>query len=93
MEELSWVRALWSLLLVVGLIGIGAVILRRLALGRAGLVPAGGRRLSVIEALPVDARSRLLLVRCDADEHLLLLTGDKSQLVHTKPARHQGEAP
>lgn len=84
MEEVSWLRAVWSLLLVVGLIGIGAAILRKLAMGRAGmLAKAGERRLQLLEALPVDAKSRLVIVRCDADEHLLLISGEGSHFIKT----------
>ncbi|MBK1661981.1 hypothetical protein CKO45_27700 [Paracraurococcus ruber] len=41
---------------------------------RRGGPGAPGRRLAVAEALALDPRRRLLLVRCD-DRELLLLTG------------------
>jgi flagellar biogenesis protein FliO len=47
-----------------------------------GLAPrrAGGRRLEVQDALALDARRRLTLVRCD-DRTVLLLTGGAQDLV------------
>jgi len=42
--------------------------------------PAGGRRLVVQDALPLDARRRLTLVRCD-DRTVLLLTGGAQDVV------------
>jgi flagellar protein FliO/FliZ len=65
-----------AFLLVLGLIALGAWTLRRFGLG---VVSAGarGRRLAVIESLALDARHRLVLVRRDDREHLLLLgTGE-----------------
>jgi flagellar protein FliO/FliZ len=61
-----------ALVLVFGLIALCAWALRRFGLG--GVVrPAAGRRLAVIESLPLDARHRLVLVRRDDREHLILL--------------------
>jgi flagellar protein FliO/FliZ len=61
-----------AFLLVLGLIALGAWTLRRFGLG---VVTAGtrGRRLAVVESLALDARHRLVLVRRDDREHLLLL--------------------
>jgi flagellar biogenesis protein FliO len=39
----------------------------------AGVGGRPRRRLSVIETVPLDARTRLALVRCDAREYLLAL--------------------
>ncbi len=69
-----------ALLLVVGLILALAWVARRLGLmGRLGAV-GGKRRLSLIEVLPLDAKRRLVLVRRDGTEHLVLL-GHASDLV------------
>ncbi|MGH7087295.1 MAG: FliO/MopB family protein [Stellaceae bacterium] len=74
----AWIRYFIALFLVVGLIFAAAWVARRLGfMGR--LAAAGGRRrLQVIEVLPLDAKRRLVLLRRDATEHLVLigLTGD-----------------
>lgn len=61
-----------AFLLVLGLIALCAWALRRFGLG--GTVrPVRGNRLSVVESLALDARHRLVLVRRDDREHLILL--------------------
>jgi flagellar protein FliO/FliZ len=57
---------------------IGLMLLLSFALKRAGLagpVMTGGakRRLRIVEALPLDHRRRLVIVRRDDREHLLVL--------------------
>jgi len=70
-----------ALLLVMAMIGAVTALVRRM-----GLVPrlvsrnGGQRRLSLVEFAPVDARRRLVLVRRDGVEHLLLL-GPEHDLV------------
>ncbi|HXQ51249.1 MAG TPA: flagellar biosynthetic protein FliO [Stellaceae bacterium] len=67
-----------ALFLVVGLILALAWIARRL--GVMGRLAATGtkRRLAIVEVLPLDAKRRLVLLRRDGAEHLVLigLTGD-----------------
>ena len=68
----SYPRYLVSLVFVLGLIGLFAWLLRRF--GPPGrLRGPGRRRLSIVEILPVDARRRLVLLRRDGKEHLILL--------------------
>lgn len=72
----TWLTAAAALAAVVALILLTGRIARR-----AGLAPrAGGGRLRLEEALPLDARRRLLLVSCDG-RALLLLTGGAQDLV------------
>lgn len=61
-----------AFLLVLGLIALCAWVLRRFGLGGA-IRPAAGRRIAVVESLALDARHRLVLVRRDDREHLILL--------------------
>lgn len=67
------IRIVFALIAVLGLIGLGAVLLRK-----AGLVSASGgfvrkRRLAVVETLALDARRRVAIIRCDGKEHLIVL--------------------
>jgi flagellar protein FliO/FliZ len=63
-----------ALLLVIGLILALAWLARRLGvMGRLGALGGGKRRLSLIEVLPLDAKRRLVLIRRDGTEHLVLL--------------------
>jgi len=74
-----YIRFLIALLVVLGLIAALAYLMRRFGpRGMMALASGRGSRLSVIEVAPLDARRRLVLVRRDNVEHLLLLgaTGD-----------------
>ena len=86
-DYLRFVAALLFVLALIGLIGwavrrggLAGGLMRGLSLGRAG---ADGRRLDVIEACAIDARRRLVLVRRDGVEHLLLLTPSGDTVVET----------
>ncbi|HUZ72590.1 MAG TPA: flagellar biosynthetic protein FliO [Stellaceae bacterium] len=67
-------RFVLALAAVVALIFAVAWVARRLGLG-GRLVSTGGkrRRLAVVEVLPLDAKRRLVLLRRDGAEHLILL--------------------
>jgi flagellar protein FliO/FliZ len=75
MELAVYFKFLLTLVFVLGLIGGLAWAARRFGLaGR--LAPNSGnkaRRLSVVEVMPLDARRRLVLLRRDDTEHLVLL--------------------
>lgn len=73
--------ATW-LLAAAALAGILALLLL-LARGarRFGLAPAGTGRLSVQAVLPLDSRRRLVLIRCDGREALLLTGGPQDVVV------------
>ena len=75
----EYLRFVLALILVIGLILLLAWALRRFGFG--GMVRAGAkRRLQVLETLPIDPRHRLVLVRRDDTEHLLML-GPTNDLV------------
>ncbi|WP_158240473.1 FliO/MopB family protein [Telmatospirillum siberiense] len=76
-----YLRSLAVLALVVGLIAAVAWLARRLGMGI--LVPRGNRRrrLSIEEILPLDNRRRLVVVRWDGSEHLLLVGGTSDIVV------------
>lgn len=76
MDTTVYIRTVASLVLVLGLMMAVLWALRRF--GLAGMVPRAGqarRRLAVVETLSLDGRRRLVLVRRDGREHLLLLGG------------------
>jgi len=67
-----------ALLLVVGLIFALAWVARRLGLMGRLASTGSRRRLAIVEVLPLDSKRRLVLLRRDGAEHLVLLglTGD-----------------
>ena len=83
---MSWdlyLRALLYLLLVLGLI-VGCTWLVRLY-GGARLPMRGARRVQALETLGLDPRRRLMLVRWDDQEHLLLLSAAGDVVVASRP--------
>jgi hypothetical protein len=77
MDLPTLMRALAALAITVGLMVGLAVLLRRFNLLQAlpmGSAPGAARRLSVQEQLWLEpGRTRILIVRCDGAEHLVLL--------------------
>lgn len=69
-----------------GALLVPLLLLPRLLRGRSGR-GAAGRRLAVEEALPLDARRRLLLVRCDGRALLLLTGGTQDAVIGWLPER------
>jgi flagellar protein FliO/FliZ len=69
--------ALAALAVVLGLVWLAS---RAARWGGLAPRPSGGRRIVVQDALAIDARRRLTLVRCD-DRTVLLLTGGAQDLV------------
>lgn len=81
LDTTTWMTAVAALIAVVALILLAGRLARR-----AGLAPrAGNGRLRLEEALPLDARRRLLLVRCDGRGLLLLTGGAQDQVVGWLP--------
>jgi flagellar protein FliO/FliZ len=87
-------------LVVLALIGAGAWLLRRFGGNRLGTNANRGRmpRLAVIDAAAVDGRRRLVLVRRDNIEHLLMIGGPtdivvEPNIVRASPAREQAPPP
>ena len=75
MNFADFARAMFALALTLGLVGLGAVALRRFgpdALARLG-ANKKERRLAVVESLALDPARRLVIVSCDGKERLLLL--------------------
>ncbi len=68
------IRMLAALAVTLGLGGVALVLARRFApLEVLRLKPPTERRLALVESLMLDPQRRLVLVRLDGREHLLLL--------------------
>jgi len=82
-------RFLLAFLIVLGLIGATAWAVRRFGAGRLGSSGSRGRqpRLAVIDYASVDGRRRLILVRRDNVEHLLMIGGPTDVVVESNIVR------
>ncbi|MFO1109872.1 MAG: flagellar biosynthetic protein FliO [Bradyrhizobium sp.] len=92
----STITFFFAFIAVLALIGAAAWLVRRFANNRLGANTGRGRmpRLAVIDAAAVDGRRRLVLVRRDNIEHLIMIGGPADVVVETNivramPAREQ----
>ena len=96
MDLIDFSRYFAALLVVLGLLGGFALLARR------GWIPGGmqglssfsalsgakpERRLSVKETLILDPRRRMVIVRADDEEHVVLLGPERETLVSSRPAK------
>jgi flagellar protein FliO/FliZ len=82
------VRFFLAFLIVLGLIGATAWAVRRFGTGRLGANTRGRQpRLAVIDYASVDGRRRLILVRRDNVEHLLMIGGPTDVVVEPNIVR------
>lgn len=86
----------FAFIVVLALIGLAAWLVRRFAGNRLGSNATRGRmpRLAVIDAAAVDGRRRLVLVRRDNVEHLLMIGGPtdivvEPNIIRAMPGREQ----
>ena len=92
MDLLDIARYLGALLLVLGLIGFAGLAARRF--GLPGLAkPASARRLKIVESLMLSPRQRLVLVRRDDVEHLVMISPDGASVIEASIAPLRAEPP
>jgi flagellar protein FliO/FliZ len=71
-----------ALLLVLALVGAAGLAMRRF--GMPGLVkPQGQRRLEIVETLAIGPRQKLILLRRDDVEHLVLAGAEGANVVES----------
>ena len=85
MNFLDLARAVFGLAFTLGLIGLTAYAARRYAPQLMAKLNAqrGERRMQVVETLVLDPARRLVLVRIDAEERLILL-GEGRELIEPR---------
>ncbi len=82
----QYIKFVMALLFVVVLIVAVAWLMRRIGLGGVSTGVIRHRRLNVVEVMAIDAKRRLVLVRHDDREHLILLSAAGDLLVESAPA-------
>ena len=88
MDLFDIVRTIAALAVTLGLIGLAAVAARRYAPGALARLKSGQpRRLSIVESLVLDPARRLVLVRFDDQERLILLGEGRMLDAPPSPAR------
>ncbi|MEK9678665.1 MAG: flagellar biosynthetic protein FliO [Rhodospirillaceae bacterium] len=80
----SYMKFLFTLLFVLGLIGGAALLAKRAGLGNRGPVVTGrGKRLTFVETRGLDPTRRVILIKRDNKEHLLLLGNTNEQVIES----------
>ena len=81
-------RFIIALVFVLGLIGVLAIVAKRAGLSPRATRPTPGakKRLSIVEVMAIDAKRRLVLIRRDDREHLVLLGVDRDLVVESNVA-------
>ncbi len=83
----QYIRFVLALVFVIALIVAVAWLMRRIGLGGVATGAVRHRRLSVVEVMALDAKRRLILIRKDDREHLILLSNSGDQVVESTPAQ------
>jgi flagellar protein FliO/FliZ len=91
LDLLTWARALFALIATLALIALAAYGARRLNMLQGAV--KGPRRLKITESLMLDARRRLVVVRFDGREHLLLLSPSGDRAISEVAARDEPGEP
>lgn len=84
MDLLTYSKFVFALLFVIGLIALLAYGARKLGLVPKVTLKSGkskDRRLNIVEILPVDAKRRLLLIRRDDTEHLIMIGSERDLVI------------
>lgn len=84
-HDVNFLRAVIALVFVVGLIWLLGAAIRKYG-WRIGLPTppqSKHRRLNLVEVLPIDPKNKLVIVRRDDTEHLLLVGQETTQVIET----------
>ncbi len=93
METVDIGRIIFSFIGVVVLIFIVAMIAKRLGLHtRLAGLQSPEKRLQIIDAMPIDARRRLIIVRRDTREHLILIGMQEDLLIESYESEEKNHA-
>lgn len=79
----DYIRFILALLAVLALMSLLALALRRYGIGAGSALPGLKRRINVLETRPIDHRHKLVLVKCDDREHLVMLGPDSQTVLDT----------
>lgn len=83
METTVYLRFVAALVLVLGLMMVVLWLLRRFNIGGMVARPGARRRLAVVETMALDARRRLVLLRRDGVEHLVMIGGTQDMVIES----------
>jgi flagellar protein FliO/FliZ len=83
MEEIDFSQFILAFAFVLGLIGLMGFALKRYGRATGLVAKAGAGRIQVVEVTPLDYKRRLVLVKRDDVEHLILVADGRETVVET----------
>ncbi len=94
MAEISYLKFIFALLIVLGLLYGCLWVLKRFGIGQAIVTQKKReKQLSLLEVLPLDGRRKLMRIREGDNEHLILNGPNNDLHISTKPhQKNDGEA-
>ena len=72
-----------ALIFVLGLMGLLALVLKKLGLSGHVQAPGTKARLKIVESIPLDQRRRLVLVQRDDTQHLVIVGPNSETVIET----------
>jgi len=84
-QNVDFLRAFFALVFVLGLIWLLGYAVRKYGwkMGLPTPKQSAQRRLALVEVLPIDTKNKLVIVRRDQTEHLLLVGAEMTQVIET----------
>jgi flagellar protein FliO/FliZ len=76
-----YTRFVLALVAILVLLALFAWLARRYGASGRAMMGGGKRRLSIVEVAPIDGKRRIVLLRRDQTEHLVLLGPDSALLI------------
>lgn len=73
LNAIWFLKCIFAFAFVIALMYLLSWGLRKLGVAGQGMLPGGRRRMKIVEYLALDHRRRLVLVRLDDSEHLIVL--------------------
>lgn len=90
--EVNYLQAAISLLFVISLIWLVSFALKRFSLDKHMLKKTGDKkRITIEEVQPIDARRRLMLIRRDNREHLILIGASSELLIESNDIEEESK--
>lgn len=77
------IKFIAALVFVLALMGGLALALKKLGIGHASPGGRAGRRLKLVEVMPIDARRKAAIIACDGEEHLVILGPSGDTVIET----------
>lgn len=83
-EIFTYARAVLALVFVIGLIFLLAALVKKTGLDKRIIGNVAAKRIAVTETLYLDPKNRLVIVKKEGKEHLLLLSASGNLLIETR---------